>query len=89
MLTSKTIGTVTQKGQVTIPLAVREHLSIMPNDKVAFEIRGEEVVLKKPSSLNLDDVFGAVTPHNRPEDFNALRDVAMEAHIERSKTLKP
>jgi antitoxin PrlF len=77
------IGTVTQKGQVTIPVEIREHLGVQPNDRVAFTVRDGEVVLQKPTMLNLGDVFGAITPRKRPEDFKALRDAAIEEHIER------
>lgn len=40
------------------------------------------------NALTLEDVFGAVTPRRKPEEFNTLRDIAMEEHIERSQTLK-
>jgi antitoxin PrlF len=84
----KHLGTVTQKGQITIPVEVREYLQVQPNDKVAFEIRDGEVVLEKTKILSLDDVFGAVTPRNRPEDFKKLRDNAIEEHLEKSRSLR-
>lgn len=45
---------VTTKGQVTIPLAVREQLGLLPHTEVAFTIRGNAAVLTK-----------AVTPGGR------------------------
>jgi hypothetical protein len=30
--------------------------------------------------MNLEEAFGSVTPLNRPEDFAALRQAAIEAH---------
>lgn len=81
------LGTITQKGQVTIPIAIRRYLQLHENDKIAFEIRADEVVLKKPTILSLDAVFGAVTPRNRPEDFQARRDAAIQEHVERSTSL--
>lgn len=86
----KHLGTITQKGQVTIPIEVREYLRVQPNDRIAFEIQDDgQVVIQKPSILTLDDVFGAVTPRNRPEDFKKLRDTAIEEHIEKSNSLRP
>jgi len=38
---------VTSKGQVTIPLPVREKLGILPNTEVEFEVRGNTVRLVK------------------------------------------
>ena len=44
---------LTTKGQVTIPLKIREHLSLAPYDDVDFVIKDGEVVLKKnPDSRN-------------------------------------
>jgi AbrB family looped-hinge helix DNA binding protein len=40
---------VTSKGQVTIPLAVREKLGIQPNTEVDFEVHGNTVRLVKTS----------------------------------------
>jgi len=31
---------ITSKGQVTIPIEVREKLGLLPNTEVAFEVRG-------------------------------------------------
>ena len=38
---------ITTKGQVTIPLVVREHLGLLPNSEVEFLIRGDSAVLVK------------------------------------------
>ena len=38
---------VTSKGQVTIPIEIREKLGIVPNSEVAFEIRGNSARLTK------------------------------------------
>ena len=38
---------VTSKGQVTIPLAIRERLGIQPNTEVDFAVRRGQVVLCK------------------------------------------
>ncbi len=38
---------VTSKGQVTIPIDIREALGIQPNTEVRFVLREREVVLEK------------------------------------------
>jgi AbrB family looped-hinge helix DNA binding protein len=38
---------ITSKGQVTIPLAVRQAARLLPNCEVEFEIKGKQVILKK------------------------------------------
>jgi AbrB family looped-hinge helix DNA binding protein len=80
---------MTTKGQVTIPRTVREYLGVKPADTVEFAVVNGAVVVQKPQHLRLDDVFGAVTPTSRPEDFKRRRDVAIKEHIARSVSLKP
>lgn len=38
---------ITTKGQVTIPLQIRERLGLLPNTEVDFRIQGKAVVLTK------------------------------------------
>ena len=38
---------ITSKGQVTIPLAVRERLGLLPNTEVEFTIRGDGALITK------------------------------------------
>lgn len=38
---------ITSKGQVTIPLAIREKLGLLPNTEVEFDIAGNTVRIRK------------------------------------------
>lgn len=38
---------LTSKGQVTIPLAIRRKLGLLPNTEVEFDIVGESVRIRK------------------------------------------
>ena len=40
-------GKVTSKGQVTIPLEIRDRLGIVPGTVVEFELRGEAMLVRK------------------------------------------
>ena len=40
---------ITSKGQVTIPLAIRRAMGLLPNCEVEFEIKGKKVVMRKAS----------------------------------------
>jgi AbrB family looped-hinge helix DNA binding protein len=64
---------LTQKGQVTIPAAIRARLGLKPRDKVVFELDGERVILRPAPSKVLRH-FGMATPTQRPEDFHAVRE---------------
>jgi AbrB family looped-hinge helix DNA binding protein len=76
------LGTVTQKGQVTIPLAVRKLLGVKPADRVTFRvIEGRVELLLAPMSF--EAAFGAVKPLARPENWARLRRQAREGRIQR------
>lgn len=38
---------ITTKGQVTIPVEIRERLGLLPNTEVEFTLRGDSVVVRK------------------------------------------
>jgi AbrB family looped-hinge helix DNA binding protein len=38
---------ITSKGQVTIPVEIRERLGLLPNSEVEFEVTGNVVRIKK------------------------------------------
>jgi AbrB family looped-hinge helix DNA binding protein len=65
--------TLTEKGQVTIPLEVRRILGLRPKDKVRFEVEGEVVKIRQAPSKILQ-WYGSVTPRNKPENFQELRE---------------
>ena len=65
--------TMTQKGQVTIPVAIRRKLGLKPRDRVRFEFEGDVVTLM-PASSRLLAGFGAVTPRSRPEDWQGMKE---------------
>jgi antitoxin PrlF len=44
-------STVTSKGQITIPKAVRERLGVGPHDRVAFIVDGEDVKIVRKQSV--------------------------------------
>jgi len=44
---------ITSKGQVTIPLAVRQAAGLLPDCEVEFTIKGKKVILEKVSRQHL------------------------------------
>lgn len=48
------LSTITQKGQTTIPLEIRKKLDLHPGDKVLFEIKNNDVVVKKISAFDYE-----------------------------------
>ena len=48
---------ITPKGQVTIPVSLREELNLKPGDKVIYE-KSSGGILMKPAKRNMLDDFG-------------------------------
>lgn len=52
-------STITLKGQTTIPIEVREHLSVGPGDRVYYVLEGDgAVVMRRVPSI--DEVAGCL-----------------------------
>lgn len=68
-------ATLTSKGQLTIPKAVRDSLHLRTGDRVAFIIHSESEALLKPVTKSVDEVFGRLHNINQPrrtvEDMKA------------------
>ncbi|MBM4126700.1 MAG: AbrB/MazE/SpoVT family DNA-binding domain-containing protein [Nitrospira sp.] len=71
-------STITRKGQVTIPKAIRDRLGVKEGERVLFVVRGEEVVLKVIKGTILD-LRGSVQPSARQEDFERIRQSVKQA----------
>ena len=66
-------SSVSEKGQVTIPQEIRRIMGLQPRDKVRFEVEGDVVKISRASS-KLIQWFGSVTPKNKPENFQKVRE---------------
>ena len=64
---------MSQRGQATIPAAIRACLDLNPGERVRFAIRGDDVVIERAESRLLAG-YGAVQPRNRPEDWDAIEE---------------
>jgi len=71
-------STITRKGQVTIPKAIRDRLGVKKGEKVLFAMRGEEVILKVVKGTILD-LRGSVQPSAHPEEFEKIRQSVKQA----------
>jgi antitoxin PrlF len=64
---SMAIATLTNKGQVTIPKAVRESLGLHSGDKLEFVIVENGKACIRPVTKKVDDVFGRLyKPEKKP-----------------------
>ena len=69
---------ITSKGQVTIPISIREELGFLPNAEVEFEIEGEALRLRKVDTDHgrgselISRLRGKATVSMTTEDIMAL-----------------
>jgi len=54
------LATLTSKGQITIPSAVRKKLHLHAGDKIDFSLIGDHEVLLKPVTKGVEDVFACL-----------------------------
>jgi len=63
------MGRISSKGQITVPLGVRQRLGLVPGTEVEFVVRDAEVVLRKggEGADPVDRVYG-ILDLGRPVD---------------------
>jgi antitoxin PrlF len=73
------LSTVTSKGQVTIPVEIRQYLGIDTSDKIAFVIDDDgSVRIKIPRYPTISSLRGAAGSLKRPLSWQQMRQVAYE-----------
>ena len=71
-------STITQKGQATIPQKIRSRLGLHSGDKVVFEIKGDDVVLRKIEPFDLEHhkaLENTLSEWDSEEDDIAFKDL--------------
>lgn len=67
-------STITTKGQITIPKAIRDALMLNAGDKIEFVVTDKREALIRPISKKVDEVFGILRNPNQKkvsvEDMN-------------------
>lgn len=58
-------GTMTSKGQTTLPAEIRELLHLKPGDKISYFVDGDKVVIKAKNKRAVD-LIGILQDPERP-----------------------
>ena len=72
------VATLTAKGQVTVPKAVREALGLRQGDQLSWELEDGSVRVRAVAPLDLVYLQGlesSLGEWSRPEDEEAFRDL--------------
>jgi len=58
-----TISTITERGQVVIPVAIRQHLGLKPSDKLFFQLDDGKIIAQP--LLSIQQAMGVIKTHKR------------------------
>ena len=78
-ITNEKTSSVSPKGQVTIPAEIRAILGVRPRDRVAFEVKGNEVVIR-PARGGLAALYRSVPALDRAVSDKEMTQIAQEEH---------
>lgn len=67
-------ATLTSKGQITIPKAVREELGLRVGDRVAFRVLDGGTVVVEPETVELGELAGILDPPRKGVTLDAMED---------------
>ena len=53
------IGTssISEKGQITIPKAIRDKLGILQGDRLVFNLKGDTIIIRKSGSNKISEIL--------------------------------
>ncbi len=80
-------STVTQKGQATIPAPIRAKLGIKPGQKVLFEEKGQDIVIRNQAKM-VDELYGSIKTNikwDKKKAYEAVGKMLAERHLETLK----
>jgi len=76
-------ATLTSKGQMTIPKAVRESLRLRSGDRVEFVVHDQSEATMRPITKSVDDVFGRLRVRGQAAVTVARMDEAIAREMSR------
>ena len=60
------LATLTSKGQITIPKAIRKSLRLHTGDRIAFAVNGQSEAILTPITKSVDEVYGRLFKKDGP-----------------------
>ena len=74
-----TMATLTSKGQVTLPKAIRRALGLEKGDQVVFRLRDDGIVELEPRKVDLMSLCGVLEPEVRGVTIEDMNEPIAEA----------
>lgn len=86
MTTHTILSTLTTKGQLTVPIAIRRRLGLRDRDRVAFVVdETGRIELRVPRYPTVASLSGAAGSLSRPLTWKQMREIANEDRFASAK----
>ena len=76
-------STLTSKGQVTVPKAIRERLGLRSGDRLEFRVTEKGEVMVQPSSVDLRDLRGTLKAEGKHATVEEMKEAVRRAGTRR------
>ena len=76
-----TTAAVTSKGQITIPIEIREKLGIKPGDRVRFVENEKGEIVLKPKTGSIMDVRGMFAGKGKPVTIEEMNETIAKGWV--------
>ena len=77
-------STITSKGQITLPKPIRDHLHVVPGDRVDFVVENGGRVVVRPAKSRLRQLRGMLRdPKRKPVSASAMDAAIAREHARR------
>ncbi len=70
-------SSVSPKGQITIPIEIREQFDIKPTDRVEFKVIDNQIVIV-PTKQKLKEVYGSIPARRPPATWKEVEESIRE-----------
>jgi antitoxin PrlF len=74
----QTVGSVSTKGQVTLPAEMREELGLRPGDKVRMVLQDHTIVVKREEYDTLESAYRSIPALKNKLSLKEMREIAEE-----------
>jgi antitoxin PrlF len=82
-------ATITSKGQITIPIDLREALGIKTGDKIRFTRRGDDLILSRKKKYTLEDLMNVFPKSKIKLTIKQMDEAIAEAVVARYERSLP
>ncbi len=78
------IGTLTSKGQITIPKEIRDQVKLKPGQRVWFDVDTRGRLILTPRNQDINSIIGILkSPHRKPVTVRQMNEAVRQRFAKR------